>query len=257
MKKIFNTALLLTLFLSYFGYSQHLKWHSFDEGLALAKSQNKFLLVDFYTDWCKWCKVMDEKTYSDAKVQKTLKKMFVPVRLNPEKPGKVHFQGKEYTNMDFTRAANVTGYPSTGLFTSKGEFITVITGYLDIQKFNDMVEYLNKKLYTKLRFEDYNLYKVLDNALKQKPQNAGLNFAIGFFQKEIFKNNKKAKQHFKKAVTSDPKFAEAYAELAEIYKNEGSKSKFQSYNSKAQKYGYKGKDQIIEKLKEIIQKELS
>ncbi len=257
MKKLFSLGIFLTFLISGISYSQSLKWHKFDEGLALAKKQNKYLLVDFYTDWCKWCKVMEEKTYSDANVRKTLRKSFVTVRLNPEKSGTVHFQGREFTNAQFTQAAKVTGYPSTGLFTPKGEFITIITGYIDIPKFNDMVEYLNKKLYTKLRFEDYNLFKMLDSALKKKPQNAGLNFAVGFFQKEIFQDNKKAKIYLAKAIELNPKFAEAYAELALIYENEGNVTKAKIYNGKAIKYGYKGQEQTISKMKEIIQKELS
>ncbi len=257
MKKTLQATILFLFLLTAFSKAQNLKWHKFDDGLALAKKQNKYLLVDFYTDWCKWCKVMDERTYSDKDVQKTLNKYFVTVRLNPEKDGKVHYKGKEYTNREFTQAASVRGYPSTGLFNSKGEFITLITGYIDIPKFHDMVEYLNKGLYTKLRFEDYSLYKVLSTSLNKKPDNAGLNFAVGFFEAEVFKNNKKAKHYLKKAVKLNPNLAEAYAELASVYEQEGNISKAKSYNGKAAAKGFKDKNQIIEKLKEIIQKELS
>ncbi len=257
MKKFLSVVIFLVFVFSTANFTQHIKLHKFDEGLALAQKQKKYLLVDFYTDWCKWCKVMDEKTYSDANVQKTLKKYFITARINPEKDGTVHFQGKQFTNREFAQAARVTGYPSTGLFNSKGEFITLITGYLDINKFNDMVEYLNKKLYTKLRFEDYNLYKTLNNSLNKKPKDAGLNFAVGFFEKEVFKNNTKAKSYFKKAIKLNPKFAEAYAELAAVYENEGNVTKAKQYKQKAVKNGYKDKDQTIQKLKEIIQKALS
>ncbi len=30
------------------------------EVLAKAKAENKYIVVDCYTDWCGWCKVMDK-----------------------------------------------------------------------------------------------------------------------------------------------------------------------------------------------------
>ena len=53
------------------GSGLNLKWHSFDEGSTKAKAEGKQILIDIYTDWCHWCKVMDEKTYSDEKFRST------------------------------------------------------------------------------------------------------------------------------------------------------------------------------------------
>ena len=40
-------------------YSAGKDWLKFDEGMAKAKKENKSVLVDFYTDWCHWCKEME------------------------------------------------------------------------------------------------------------------------------------------------------------------------------------------------------
>lgn len=60
------------------------KWYGFEEGYKKAMASNKILLVDAYTDWCGWCKVMDRETYTDATVKAALEKDFVCVKFNPE-----------------------------------------------------------------------------------------------------------------------------------------------------------------------------
>ncbi len=259
MKKSLFLFVLFFSFVSssFAGGGNGIKWHSFDEGLAKAQKEGKFLLVDFYTDWCKWCKVMDEKTYSDAGVQKIMRDMFVPVRLNPEKPGTVHFMGQEYQNNQFAKAAGVTGYPSTGLFTPKGEFITIITGYLDIPKFNGMVSYLKEGYYKKISYDDYALYVMLMDKLKESPNNAGLNFVIGYFQSEVFKNNNKALKYYNKAIKNNNSLAEAYAAASKVYERVGKKGKATKYMSKAKSLGFSTDSQIFEKVKEIVNKVLS
>ena len=49
---------------------------------ALAKSQNKFVFVKFYADWCVPCKWMDETTYSDPTVVGKINSNFVPLKVN-------------------------------------------------------------------------------------------------------------------------------------------------------------------------------
>jgi thioredoxin-related protein len=81
IKKLLLTVFLFTTIIS---ANDKLKWYGFDEGLAKAKKENKFLLVDFYTDWCGWCKKMDSETYANKNIIKLLNKDFVLVKLNPE-----------------------------------------------------------------------------------------------------------------------------------------------------------------------------
>ena len=46
-------------------------WMKFDEGIAKGSKENKNIIVDFYTDWCHWCKVMDEKTFVSTSITST------------------------------------------------------------------------------------------------------------------------------------------------------------------------------------------
>ena len=68
MKKVF----LLTVFLFFntaLLSANEITWiTNYDEGLQLAKKVNKPLMIDFYTDWCGYCKKLDNDTYKDPDV---------------------------------------------------------------------------------------------------------------------------------------------------------------------------------------------
>lgn len=124
----------------------NLKWHSFDEGMAKAKAENKVLLVDFYTDWCGWCKKMDKATYENEKVITYLNKHFVAVKLNPEKDEAVTYKGEKINAANFSNEVGANGFPSTGFFKSNEEFLGTVPGYIPPE---DFIELLDKVLAAK------------------------------------------------------------------------------------------------------------
>jgi thioredoxin-related protein len=73
-----------------------LMWTTFDKLAKENNSDNKKYLVDVYTEWCGWCKVMDKKTFTDPAIQKYLKKNFHIVKFDAERKNSVPFKGKQY-----------------------------------------------------------------------------------------------------------------------------------------------------------------
>jgi thioredoxin-related protein len=132
-----------------------LKWNSFDTGLDLAKKSGKKVLVDVYTDWCTWCKKMEQTTYSDKKIQEYLKKNYILVRLNPETDGDVLYEGKKYTAQEFSQGMGVNGYPATLFLKSSGEPITVLPGYSEAKMFIHVLSFIREDQYQTKKFSDY------------------------------------------------------------------------------------------------------
>ncbi len=132
------------------------EWYGFQEGLEIAAQDNKHIVIDFYADWCKWCKVMEEKTFSVPKVEKYLFENFVPIRVNTELNDQITFQGKTFSKRQLSGAFGVKGLPSLAFLTSKQEMVTLIPGYIKEDKFMKILKYISKECYVKqIPFENF------------------------------------------------------------------------------------------------------
>ena len=115
------------------------------------------MLVDFYTDWCHWCKVMDEKTFQEPKVNAKLADRFITVRLNAEDKSKTAtYKGNTFNNIELTRAFGVKGFPSLAFIDPDGEVITLVPGYVPAETFFYLLEYIDQECYKKqMPFDEF------------------------------------------------------------------------------------------------------
>jgi len=124
------------------------EWYTFQDGIEVAEKDNKHVVIDFYTDWCRWCKVMDEKTFSVPKVEHYLFRHFVPIRINAESiQDTVFFKGQRLTFRELTAAFRVTGFPSVAFLTPDAELITIIPGYIKTEMFLNILKYMENECY--------------------------------------------------------------------------------------------------------------
>ncbi|MBP7462529.1 MAG: thioredoxin family protein [Candidatus Delongbacteria bacterium] len=133
------------------------EWLSFDQGITQAKKKNKPLMVDFYTDWCHWCKVLDQKTFSDKTVKAYLDKYYVTSKiLADSKTQSAQYKGKTYKNNELTSAMGITGFPALMFFDAKGDVITRVPGYIPPEEFILILKYINEGHYkNNVSFDDF------------------------------------------------------------------------------------------------------
>ena len=125
MKRVGSLSVLLAFVCGLAGTATaaEVAWaKSYEAGLARVRTEKKPVMIDLYTDWCGWCKKLDEDVYPTESVA-TLSKQFVCIKLNPEKDKK---NGKKF---------KVDGYPTIIFLNVKGEEINRIGGYLPAPKF--------------------------------------------------------------------------------------------------------------------------
>jgi thiol:disulfide interchange protein len=56
---------------------------AYEEAMDKAKEKNRPVMIDFYTDWCSWCKQLDRTTYSDPVVVKKAER-FVSLKIDAD-----------------------------------------------------------------------------------------------------------------------------------------------------------------------------
>ena len=62
---------------------QPIQWHEWgEEAFAVARRENKPMLLDIGAVWCHWCHVMDRESYDDAEVAAIVNEHFVAVKVD-------------------------------------------------------------------------------------------------------------------------------------------------------------------------------
>ena len=126
---------------------EKVQWLTFDAAVAKALKENKHVLVDVYTNWCGWCKVMDRQTYGNAEVAAYLTENFALAKVNGESAAKLNWNGKTLTEREFAKAVGVNGYPSTYFMKPNAELLGGVSGYIKSPDMLIYAKYLSSRYY--------------------------------------------------------------------------------------------------------------
>lgn len=131
-------------------------WMGYTEGMKKAKETNKPVMVDFYTTWCKYCKMLDETTYKDPAIVEILNRDFIVIKINAESENKVVEGGKEMTERELAAQLKVTGFPTIWFFDANGKQIAPLPGYSPPEDFKPVLTFITSGSYAKgIQFADY------------------------------------------------------------------------------------------------------
>ncbi|MBI1183643.1 DUF255 domain-containing protein [bacterium] len=167
MKRIAPLLLLILpmLLCSSFKSGEPIEWMSLTEAIEMNKQEPKFIFMDIYTDWCGWCKKMDQTTFVTPKITELMNKYFYAVKFDAEQKEKITFKGDEFEFVSGGRrgyhqlaAAILHGkmsYPSYAAFDENLDLITVFSGYQSAQDLEPILAFLGEKRYKSQTFEEY------------------------------------------------------------------------------------------------------
>lgn len=144
---------------------KHIKWLTIQEAYVLTQKKPKKFVVDVYTDWCGWCKVMDRETFSKPAIVDYVNENFYAVRFNAEQTadvtlGKQTFKyisggSRGVHELAAALLKNQMSYPTTVFLDEKFNLIQPIAGYLEPRTFHQIITYFGKDYHQKEPFDKY------------------------------------------------------------------------------------------------------
>jgi thioredoxin-related protein len=166
LRVIFSFGLVLVLTSSYAPVPESkVNWITFEEAIILHNDNPKKLLIDLYTDWCGWCKVMDRETYSNQIISDYINQNFYPVKFNAEQREAVEFKGhtfnfvasgnRGYHELAAALTRNKLSYPTTVFMDEELRILQAMAGYLKPHQMEPIVEYMAEGHYKTIPWADF------------------------------------------------------------------------------------------------------
>lgn len=166
MKNLRISLLLLALLpLCALAQKPSIKWMTIEEALAAREKAPKKIVVDMYTDWCGWCKVMDRDTFTDSAVIDYINNHYYAVKLNAEKQPSFTFKGHVFNLLDvggksineFVLAVtnNQPSYPSLTYIDEEGGILTVVPGFQKPSNLLPILKFLGEDKFKSMKFDEY------------------------------------------------------------------------------------------------------
>src|SRR5690606_17854894 len=73
-----------------------IQWITIEEAFAKSQKEPRKIIVDIYTDWCGWCKVMDKQTFTNKEVISYINEHFYAVKFDAEQRQPVKLGAEQF-----------------------------------------------------------------------------------------------------------------------------------------------------------------
>ena len=167
MKKVAFIIMLgtLPLLISSFSEprSEKIKWLSLAQLKAAYAKQPRPVLVDVYTDWCGWCKVMDRETYTNNKLADYINTNYYAVKFNAESTSAVEFGSKKYNFNEANRVHDLAvyllggqmGYPTTVFLAGPDAQPAPLPGFMRPSQMEAPLKYFGDGAYKNKNYPEF------------------------------------------------------------------------------------------------------
>jgi uncharacterized protein YyaL (SSP411 family) len=167
MQKVLKLLVLVSLALPVISFippkNEKIKWMSLAELRTAYAKKPLPILIDVYTSWCGWCKVMDRDTYSNENVAGYINKNFYAVKFDAESTDSVVLGAKKYGFNPANKVNDLAvyllygqmGYPTTVFLSSIEAQPAPLAGYLKPAELEPPLKYFGDGAYRNQNFPDF------------------------------------------------------------------------------------------------------
>ncbi len=134
----------------------NLDWQEMERALELASEEDKLILIDVFAQWCPYCQRMQSEVYPSEEVEEVINKYFIPVRIDTESEEGLTYHGNAFTQAEFAVALQYRSVPTTYFMNSEGEVLGQQPGFLPVDVFTQLLEYVGSGAHETQSFDEFN-----------------------------------------------------------------------------------------------------
>jgi len=142
---------------------EKIQWLTIAEAQALYAKNPKPILVDVYTDWCGWCKVMDKQTYNNDKVATYINEKYYAVKFDAESKDSVSFNGQRFGYNARNKVNDLAvyllfgqmSYPSTVFLSALDARPAPLPGFLKPKEIESPLKFFGEGVYKTKNFPEF------------------------------------------------------------------------------------------------------
>lgn len=140
--KLIKIKIAFVIFILLFACTQTIS-NEYKDELKRAEREDKPVILYFYSNYCRFCDLMDRDVLNDNEINPILKKDIVYIRVNVNK------------KTELPRLYGIRGYPTTSLLDPSGKLIVQIPGYINKNVFKRILQFLKDKHYKTMTLNDF------------------------------------------------------------------------------------------------------
>ncbi len=142
-----------------------IQWVTLEEALAKSAENPKKIMLDFYTEWCRWCERMDKTTFRHPAIVSFINENFYPVKFDAEREDEILFNEKKYTQKRAGKRAyhelaiemlrGRMSFPSVVFLDESTNVIQCLVGFKTPDQLMQLVKYFAEDHYKETPWTSY------------------------------------------------------------------------------------------------------
>jgi len=105
-----------------------IEWQPYTTGMDSAKYNNKSVFLHFYAKWCGYCEKKEKESFQNDSIAEYLNENFISIRVDVDK------------EQNIAEKYNVFALPTTYFFSSSGEKLGSVPGYISKDRLMAMLK---------------------------------------------------------------------------------------------------------------------